>query len=373
MDVRLLRAALWRRRGTAALAILAVAIGVSVASALLHVSRDISHQLQHELRALGPNLLVLPESRPAPAVPGGAREDAAGGWVNVARARASLAGAGLPSEPELVVVAHGPEGPLQLIGADLEASRAMHPHWKIGTGPAATLMGSRLRARLGLGPTDTLRVEVAGRILALPAGATLDAGGPADDAWWVPLEAAQALADLPGLASLVQSRAEGPAGAADLLAARLEKESGNRVLVIRALSETESLLLERMRRLMTLVTAAALVAAGLCAFGTLTDLALARRREIALMKALGAGERDIVRALTAEAAVIGLLGGLLGFAIGLVFALLIGRQVFNASIAMRWDVVPVVLALALGVAGLASFGPIRLALNTDPATVLKGD
>ncbi|MEO5617091.1 MAG: FtsX-like permease family protein, partial [Candidatus Eisenbacteria bacterium] len=259
------------------------------------------------------------------------------------------------------------------IGADLESSRAIHPQWRVGAGPAATLMGSRLRERLGLAPTDTLRVEVGGRVLALPAGATLEAGGPADDAWWVPLAAAQTLAGLPGRASLVQSRVDGSADAAEILASRLERESGSRVLTIRALSETEALLLERMRRLMTLVTAAALVAAGLCAFGTLTDLALARRREIALMKALGASERDIVRALTAEAAVIGLLGGLLGFAIGLTFAHFIGRQVFNASIHMRWDVVPVVMALALGVAGLASFGPIRLALNTDPASALKGD
>ena len=65
MDARLLRAALWRRRGTAGLAVLAVAIGVSVASALMHVSRDISHQLRHELRSLGPNLLIVPEAQPA--------------------------------------------------------------------------------------------------------------------------------------------------------------------------------------------------------------------------------------------------------------------------------------------------------------------
>ena len=128
-----------------------------------------------------------------------------------------------------------------------------------------------------------------------------------------------------------------------------------------------------MRRLMTLVTAAALAAAALCAFGTLMDLALERRREIALLRALGAAPRDVVRLLGAEAAVIGFLGGLAGWAIGLFFAGLIGRQVFHSIVAPRWDVVPVVLAMALAVAGLASIGPIRSALATDPAVALKGD
>ena len=45
----------------------------------------------------------------------------------------------------------------------------------------------------------------------------------------------------------------------------------------------------------------------------------------------------------------------------------------HSVVAPRWDVVPVVLAMALAVAGLASVGPIRSALATDPAVALKGD
>src|ERR1051325_9641136 len=62
MEVRLLWASLWRRRGTAALAALAVAIGASVAAALMHVSGDVGSKLTHELRSLGPNLLLTPSA-----------------------------------------------------------------------------------------------------------------------------------------------------------------------------------------------------------------------------------------------------------------------------------------------------------------------
>ncbi|MEK7329302.1 MAG: ABC transporter permease, partial [Candidatus Eisenbacteria bacterium] len=128
-----------------------------------------------------------------------------------------------------------------------------------------------------------------------------------------------------------------------------------------------------MRRLMALVTVAALVAAGLCAFGTLTDLALERRREIALMKALGATPGDVVRLFVAESLAIGALGGLGGWLLGVLFAQVIGREVFHSAVALRWDVPLIVLALAMGVAIVAGLGPIRLALAVEPAPVLKGD
>lgn len=360
MEARLLGAALWRRRGTAGLAVLAIAIGVSVASALLHVSRDVSDQLRHELRALGPNLLVLPA------------EDG-GRFLNVVRARTALAAAGLTASPELLVVARGDAGAIPIVGADFAAAATLHPQWRLGDSPATTRLGARLAKRLGVAPGDTLRVALDGRTLALPAGPVLDAGGPEDDAWWVPLDAAQRLAGLEGRASVVQARVEGDRQTVAPLVARIAAASGARAVPLSALSDTEAQLLARMRRLMALVTAAALAAAGLCAFGTLMDLALERRREIALLRALGAAPRDIVRLLGAEAAAIGLLGGLAGWAIGLFFSGLIGRQVFHSVIAPRWDVVPVVLAMALAVAGLASIGPIRSALATDPAAALKGD
>src|SRR5262249_14100496 len=132
-------------------------------------------------------------------------------------------------------------------------------------------------------------------------------------------------------------------------------------------------LLGRMRGLLGLVPIAARVAAGLCAFGTLTDLALERRREIALMKALGATPADVVRLFAAESLAIGGLGGLSGWLLGVFFAQVIGREGFRSAVALGWDVPLMVMALAVGVAIVAGLGPIRLALAVDPAPVLKGD
>jgi putative ABC transport system permease protein len=229
---------------------------------------------------------------------------------------------------------------------------------------------ARLAAREG----DPLTIDYAdGKQLTRVAGARLEAGGGGDDAWWIPLAEAQALAGLEGRVSLVQVRIEGGTTEAAAAVAALERGGGVRALVLHALSTTEAGLLVRMRRLMTLVTVAALVAAGLCAFGTLTDLALERRREIALVKALGASARDVVRQFAAESLAIGLAGGIAGWLIGLFFAEVIGRTVFHSAIAVHWNVPPIVLGLALLVSGVAGLGPIRLALAVEPAPTLKGE
>ena len=365
MALRLFHAALWRKRGMVSLAILAVAIGGSVAGALLHISRDISHKLTRELRALGPNLLVLPA---------GSGGDAA--FLDEALARERLRASGLEGAALLFVTATLDGRRVPVVGADLAMVRKLHPAWSIGAGEQPSLIGVRLARRLGVEPGQVLRASFespAGpRSLEWPAGAAFESGSADDEAWWLPLDRAQELAGRPGQISLVQVRLDDPRHAEEA-ARRLEQRGGVRAQVLHALSSTEAALLERTRRLMGMVTIGVLLAAGLCAFGTLTDLTLERRKEIALLKALGATSREVVQQFGAESLAVGLLGGFLGWWMGVVAALVIGREVFHSTVAIHWEVLPVVLVISIGVALVASIGPIRLALRVDPAPVLRGE
>jgi len=353
------------------LAVLAVTIGASVASALLHVSGDIGRKVTHELRSLGPNLLVVPAT---------VSDGAEGRFIDEATLRARLAAAGVEGVPLLYAVAHLGGRPVPVVGAPLAAARRLHPGWRVTSGgravdPEVSMMGARLMDRLGAVPGTTLTLapqDSTGVSVTIVVGARLEAGGADDEAFWMPLATAQAVSGLHGRVSLAQARIDGVERAAPVVAA-LERGGELRTLVLHALSATEGRLLERMRHLMTLVTVAALAAAGLAAFGTLTDLALERRREIALMKALGATRRDVVRLFAAESMVIGAMGGVSGWLLGAGFAQIIGRQVFHSAVALRWDVPLIVLGLSLGVAFIAGLGPIRLALAVEPAPVLKGE
>jgi len=370
LERRLVLAALWRQRGSVTLAVMAVAIGASVAAALMHLSSDIGRKLTHELRALGPNLLLVPGE----SAPGGA---AAPADLDAAEADRRLAEARVSGACLLYVAANAEAGWHQLqipvIGAPLDRLRALHPSWRVDRGPANAMIGARLAERFGATAAHGPIVLRCGtRTLVVATASRLRAGGADDDALWIPLEDAQRLAGLPGRASLAQARADDPP-AAQRATTVLERGGGMHALVLHALSETEAVLLARMRRLMTLVTAAALLAAGLCAFGTLTDLALERRRDIALLKSLGASRGDVVRLFVSESLAIGLLGGFAGWVIGVAFAELIGGTVFHAGVALRPDVPAVVIALSVAVASLAGLGPIGLALAIEPAAALKGD
>ncbi len=373
METRLLWAAMTRKRGAVGLAILAVAIGASVASALLHVSGDISRKLAHELRVLGPNLLLVPASSATGSA--NAWDDrATTSYLDEAVARDRLAAAGLPGVAILYGVGRARNQAVLVVGTDIEAAIRIHPGWKVSAGPHGSLIGVRLMRRLGVGPSDALALEYpgGGHIDATVTG-RLESGGPDDEAWWLPLSDVQRWSGLRGKASLFQVRVSSGPEATPAIIAALERGGGMRALPLHPLSATEAGLLERMRHLMLLVTVAALISAGLCAFGTLTDLALERRREIALMKALGAGRRDVARQFAIESIAIGLIGGMLGWLLGLLMAEVIGAEVFHSPVAMRWDVPPIVLALSIAVAGLASFGPMRLALAVEPAAALKGE
>jgi putative ABC transport system permease protein len=262
-----------------------------------------------------------------------------------------------------------------IAGADLQSLATLHVSWKRTGSAGAALAGASLVRRMGWREGDTLALASpdGARALRVALSGTFASGTSDEEALWLPLASAQGLAGEPGRASLVQARVAGGAEAVERVAAQLQRGGGMEALPLRALSATEQGLLDRMRRLMLLVTLAALAAGALSAYGTLTDLALERKREIALLKAVGAPRRRIVGRFLAESAAIGLVGGVLGWMIGAGFALFIGRLVFRATLTLQPGVPPVVVALAMLTALVAAAGPIRLALAVEPARALRED
>jgi putative ABC transport system permease protein len=125
--------------------------------------------------------------------------------------------------------------------------------------------------------------------------------------------------------------------------------------------------------LMLMVTLVALFASALGVMTTMTSSVIERRKEIGLMKAVGAERRKIVALFLSEAAIIGALGGAAGFVAGLVLAQVIGISVFATPIGLHALVLPAVMGLAVAVALLASLLPVRRAMGVEPAVVLRGE
>jgi putative ABC transport system permease protein len=142
---------------------------------------------------------------------------------------------------------------------------------------------------------------------------------------------------------------------------------------IRQIVEGEAHVLGKTRA--TLYAAAVLIilTAALCVLATLTGWVFDRRRDFAIMKALGASERMVGGFFAAEAAALGAVGAILGFVIGIGIAAWIGRVNFNASVVPRLSVLPYVLAGSIAVALLSAIVPMSLLRRVQPAIILKGE
>jgi putative ABC transport system permease protein len=125
----------------------------------------------------------------------------------------------------------------------------------------------------------------------------------------------------------------------------------------------------------------ALVVASLGIINTLVMAILERRREIGVLKALGAADRDVQRLFFAEAAAMGLLGGVLGVAIGWLIgrALNFGTDVYLTRqqlpaitvAAVPWWMVVAAIAFSVAVSLAAGIYPASRAAKLNPVEALR--
>ena len=148
---------------------------------------------------------------------------------------------------------------------------------------------------------------------------------------------------------------------------------GAEVRVIRRVAEGEGNILTHVRTLLWLVTFAALLAAALAVGASSAASVIERRSEIALMKALGAGRGSVGFLLAAEQLLLAVVGGGIGYAIGIVLARVVGEKIFGAAPEPSLLVFVIILGLAAGVTMLGSAIPLRRAAHFQPAPILRGE
>jgi putative ABC transport system permease protein len=272
--------------------------------------------------------------------------------------------------------------------------------WANDQDPATAMAGVALARRLGLKVGDALTVAYAGRSQVLRVTGLVSTGGDEEAQIFVPLLTAQSLlrlsrgadkvlvsaltlpddqlrSDLQGLDPAKMTPGQyatwycSPIMGAVVTQIK-EVLPATNVKPIRQIAEAEGIFLSKVGLLATLLTVTALAASALAVMTTMTAVVLERRAEIGLMKAIGADGGQIALIFLSEAGLIGLVGGLLGYLVGLGLAGFIGRQVFAAAVSLPPVVLPVTLALALGVALLGSAQPVRQAVRLEPVMLLRG-
>lgn len=366
MFVRMLMRASLVQPGRAASALMAVVVAATVATAMMTLYVDVQAKLRKEFRSYGANIVVVaPEGKTLPA-------DA---LANVERA---LGGKGT-AVPFAYAVARTKEGaPIVVAGTDFERVKKLNTWWSVKSNEyRATsnevpgLVGVKAEKALSL-KDHKFTLSFNDRERTFAASGTLHTGAAEDSRVYLDLGEFEKWTGVQ--ASSIEIGASGSTAEIDgTLRALSASLPGAEVRAVRQIVEGEARVLGKTRAALLAAIAIIIVTAILCVLATLTTWVLDRRRDFAIMKALGASEKLINGFFAAEAAIMGAAGAVAGFAIGIGVATWIGRANFHAAVEPRWSVFPVVLAGSVAVALLSAVLPISMLRRVQPATILRGE
>jgi putative ABC transport system permease protein len=362
MFLRMLMRAAVLRRGRAASALLAMVVAAAVATAMMNLYVDVQAKLRTEFRSYGANIVIA--GKDGASLPPDA----------LARVDQALAGKGLAA-PFAYVVARTVNGqPVVVAGTDFARVQNLDHWWSVSAWPSApqqALVGAHAQSVVSP-DSKPFPLTFQGHTLDLTPAGTVQTGAAEDGRVYISL--ADFLAWTGIDPSTIEVAANGsPAEVNAALRTLSQTLPTADVRPVRQIVEGEARVLGKTRA--TLYAAAVLIilTSALCVLATLTGWVFDRRKDFAIMKALGASESLVSGFFAAEAAALGAVGALLGFAFGIGIAAWIGRVNFHAPVVPRFSVLPWILVGSIGVALLSALLPMSLLRRVEPAIILKGE
>lgn len=138
-------------------------------------------------------------------------------------------------------------------------------------------------------------------------------------------------------------------------------------------SISEGVILDKIKSLMLLICITILLIASLSVNTSLSSIIFSRKKEVALHLSLGARKSQIAKLFGIEVLIIAMSASILGAFCGYLLANVLGFIIFDSSISFRILGVLCAILITLISAFLASFYPIKKALNINIITNLKGE
>lgn len=362
MFVRMLVRAAVLRRGRALSALFAMVVAAGVTTAMLNLYVDVQAKLRREFRNYGANIVLV------------AKDGASLPADSLSHVESVLAGRGVVAPFALVVARTSDGQPIVVAGTDFDRVRQLDRWWSVSNWPSApqqALVGARALSVVSP-KNQPFDLSFQGHTIHLTTAGTVRTGAAEDSRVYV------SLADFVSWTGVQPSTIEVAASGSPEEISGIMRQLGQAnpaadVRAVRQIMEGEARVLGKTRA--TLLAAAALIilTAALCVLSTLMGWVFDRRRDFAIMKALGASDRLLNGFFAAEAAALGASGALIGFVLGVGIAAWIGRVNFHAPVVPRFSVLPFVLAGSIVVTLLSAVLPIWLLRRVQPAVILRGE
>lgn len=406
---------------------LTVALGVSLATAMLNVMFDVGDKVNQELKAYGANLNIVPKGAAFINDMYQLDEDnqsEALQFINedqlVKIKMIFWAYNIVDFAPYLSVAAEVDHHPVKVVGTWFDkhlqiptgdevntGMLAMKSWWQIEGNPMtddnlqSAMIGESLAKRLNLKIGDKITIDSpkSHNSMALTIHNIFHSGGIEDNEIYVTLSTAQELANKKGLVErvevsalttpeneLARRAAQDPNSLSrnewdiwyctayiSSIAYQLEEVMPDvRVKAIMQVAESEGAILQKTQLLMILLTVLSLICSALAISNLVTANVIERSTEIGLLKALGASNSAVALLIIIEMLIIGLIGGVIGYFMGLGFAQIIGHTVFGSSVEIKMLIIPLVGLMVLFITLIGSLPALKMMMFLRPIDVLHG-
>lgn len=411
-----------RQKGKMAMIAFTIALGASLATAMLNVMFGVGDKVNQELKTYGANIRVVPQTasllNDIYGVDGGSekflREDELGKiktifWAfNIVDYAPYLEAEVLLDGKKIGVTGTWFNHHLSLpTGEELDTGMiSMKSWWHISGGPwlkdsdeNSVMVGREVAEELNLNAGDSVFLKGSAAAKSFVVKSIFDGGGEEDSRIFMNLHDAQALVGKEGLINsievsaltspdneLARRAAQNPESLTNAeretwyctayvssICYQIQEVISNAVAKpVRQVAESEGAILGKTQLLMLLITVLSLIASALGISNLVTASVMERSKEIGLLKAIGAHDTPVAWLVLTEIIITAILGGLVGYFAGCAFAQIIGRTVFGSAIAITPVVIPLVAILIFLVTMAGSIPSIRMILALEPAEVLHG-
>jgi putative ABC transport system permease protein len=357
--LRLLFKAVWVRKDRAFTALVSVAVVATIATAALTIYYDLEGKLSREFRGFGANVIVTRTSGVL----------SAGELADVRRS--------VGSTGEIVPVGYAiatettTKARIVIGGADVDKVRKLNSSWVFSNaGEGSALVGARVDEAITHG--GDLQLSFGHGSAVIKPGAIFHSGSDDDSRVYLPLEDFVRLTGIQPSTALL--RLEGkPQEIQSAIASLSASLPGVEVKPVRQITQAQTAVVGKTRSVVLASSAVVVVLIMLCMVATFTGSVLERRKDFAVMKALGASNRNVNFLFASESALLALMGSIAGYVLGCGIAFWIGKANFDAAILPQPLLfVPVLLGSVL-LALIASTAPLRLLQQIQPAGILRGE
>ncbi len=366
--------------------LLALGAGAAVTAALLNLQVDAKRRLTTEFRRFGANVLI--SSRESTDL--GANRSLNPSFLDnipVSYEGGEITKVGFT---HVAIVAHARNSPSSsddprkwssviLVGLDGHNVQRVLPSDFVETSDrvvsdiATCRIGQMVAKRLNVHPGEVLELRSDEFATTCYVSTVESFGGSEDSQIFTDWYTGQRLAGLPMRLSIIQLSVPGtPPQIQSFIAALQQRFPDVDVRPIRQFTQGEAKIYNRISGLLTATVGIVLVLTGLCVMAAMTNVAMERKTDVGLMKAIGGSMRRVLRLFLAEAALLGLAGGMMGAAAGIFLSIGLGKAVFGVAARPRLIVYPVAVALTVIVAILSAF-PLRRLASIRPALVFRGE